>query len=751
MTTTQRRASNVSPLFDAASRALRTGEDIRRVPAPAEVVYPDEYPVVTPKQVLPHPKFLDCVVAWDTETSGLHQDDGARVAIVSVAYSTKEDPDTIHAYAFPFDQGRAADKGFEYNRDKTGKLKIDAKLLDRDKCDNMVSWDRVHVPRGYRVVENRYGRFLQIDTDEWERDVNLGKSEWDDLMRWLVLAGKHVGLTGHNDKYDLHMTKAGTRHYSGVNLEPYVAWDSMVACKVLWPLESVALKNTGARLWGDAEVEEAQELREGLAVQKLLYGLTSDDGPRYDLLPWSITGPYATQDAALSLRLAKLQTTMFADGEGTGTLREYERQHDLLRTLWRMEDRGFGEFNLELADEVATAIERRIHQLESGLPFDPPTAYKAKEYFFDDLGMRPWKGAEEPREIDWYNTKKGDRAKKVIKQGSLSVDVALRMAEQGVPFAAEFAELLRLRTANNMNYRGYYNLCNKEDRRIRTSYKQVFVRSGRMSVERFQAQAIPRRDSVKIAEIPGYGKVPHPRDLFVTPTGRKRCTIDLSQAELRVAAKFSGCKTMIEQVEAGRDIHGEMATQIFGVERGDGCAKDCYCETCARFSHYRYISKRGVFGGIFMVGTKTFRETIWNLGQLWLPWEDAKRTVYGFRELYPEIERAYNDSQNFVMHNGYVELVDGTRSWFGPRDYDNTAWNRRVQGSLALFNAHWLTEVERRTEQWDSLVLSVHDSVTMDLPEDVAEGVVAGIQEWTAAEFERWFEIVGGTDAEWGY
>lgn len=722
---------------------------MQRPPTPGEAVAPDEYPVVRPKDVLPHPRHLACMVAWDTEASGLYVDDGARVAVVSVAYCTKDDPDEIKAYAFPFDQGRAAEKGFEYARDKAGRIKVDNQLLDRDKGPRLVSWDGVHVPRGYRVIENRHGRFLQIDTDIWEADVNLGEQDWHDMMRWLRLAGEYVGLNAHNAKYDLHTTKAGTRQHRGVNLEPYVAWDSMIACRVLWPLEPVALKATATRLWGAEVGEEAQELRDALAVQRKLYALTNDDGPRYDLLPWAIIGPYATQDAALGLRLTKHQTDLFE--EGWASWSQYDRQHDLMRVLWRVEDRGFGPLDHERTLAVAVAIEDRINHLENALPFDPPTDYKAKEYFFDDLGLRPWKGAEQPREIEYYTNKKGSQSKKVIKQGSLSVDVAKRMAEHQVPFAAEFAELMRLRTANRMNYRGYYNLASKEDWRIRTSFKQVFVRSGRMSVERFQAQAIPRRDSVKISELPGFGKVPHPRDLFPAIPGTKRATIDLSQAELRVAFKMSNCKRGLEQIYDGRDIHGEMATQIFAVERGDGHAKDCYCETCAKFSHYRYISKRGVFGGIFMVGTKTFRETIWDLAQLWLSWEEAKKTVYGFRDLYPEIEQEYNWSHNFALQNGYVDLIDGTRSWFGPLDYENTAWNRRVQGSLALFNAHWLTEVERRTEQWNALVLSVHDSVTLDLPEDVAEPVVAGIQEWTAAEFERWFKVPGSTDVDWTY
>ena len=738
----------VISLFSAARVALETGDDVRRAVAADNLVQPTKYPVVRPRDVLPHPRDLDCMAAWDVEASGLFVDDGARVAAVSVAYSTNDDPETIHALAFPFDQGRPEDKGFSMVRDRRGDLKVDLALSDPDKY-SLVGWDGVHVPSGF-VGYYRAGRpTLRVDVDAWTRDVNLGPSDWADLMRWLKLAGEYAGLVAHNSKYDLLLTDAGTRTETGVDLNDYLAWDSMLACRELWPTESIALKATAARLWGSDEAEEAQAVRDALLVNKRLFGLVKDDGPRYDLLPWDVNGPYAAQDARLTLRLAKHQTDLLEEGQGSWT--RIDRDLDLARTLHRIETRGFGPLDVEGAREVATAIEERINQLEAAMPFDPPTAYKAKEYFFDDLGLRPWRGAEEHREIELYTNKAGRQSKRVIKQGSLSVDVAGRMAEQGVPFAAQFAELLRLRTANQMHYRGYVNLAGP-DNRLRTSFKQVFVRSGRMSVERFQAQAIPRRDSVKLASVPTLdGPVPHPRDLFLTPAGRRRATIDLSQAELRVAAQFSECRRMIEQVREGRDLHGEMATQIFGVTREAGHDKECGCATCSDFTHHRYISKRAVFGGIFMIGPKTFRENVWKQAQLWLPWDVCKRTIDGFRSLYPEIESEYVRSQDFVEENGYVELVDGTRSWFGPRDYPNTAWNRRVQGSLALFNAHWLVEVEARTAEWDALVLSVHDSCTLDLPEDVAEQVISDVREWTAAEFERWFGIPGATDVEWGF
>lgn len=673
------------------------------------------------------------MVAWDTETSGLYVDDGARTAVVSIAFTTKDAPAVITGLAFPFDQGRAFDKGYEYARSAKGDLKADSFFKDPVSAD-------VDVPPGFRFVPDprHLGRgWWRVDTEVWERDVNLPHSEWVCLMRWLVRAGRAVGLTAQNGPFDMHMTRVGTRTgWHGPDLDHVYGYDTQYGSAVLDPLYPTGLKPTAARLWGEDEAMEAQAVRDGLIVVKKLYGLRAEDGPRYDLLPWDVVGPYATQDAVLTLRLAKFQTDRFDDGEGN--VSEVERMLDLARTCYRMERRGFGPLDRELTRKVAEAIEARIAQLENAMPFDPPTTYRAKEYFFDDLGLRPWKGAEEPRVIEWVKNAKGETVKKVRKQGSLGIDVAKRMAAQDVPFAAQLAELMRLRTANQMHYRGYLNLAG-EDGMLRTVHRIAYVKTGRMSVERWQAQAVPRRDSIQIDPLPDGRRPPHPRDLFLTPEGRVRCNLDLGQAELRVAAVFSGCRKMIEQVLEGRDIHGETATQIYGVSPDD-----------ERFTHYRYLSKRGVFGGIFMVGPKTLQDTIWKLAQLDVPFAECKQIVYGFRRMYPEIEEAYNEAERFVTANGFMTLVDGSRSWFGPRDYPNTGWNRRVQGSLALFNVHWLVQVESMTEHLEALKLSVHDSVTLDLPVDVAEPICEEIKAWTEVEFERWFKIPGKVDIEIG-
>ena len=101
-------------------------------------------------------------VALDTETSGLHPDDGARVSVVVLGW--RDSSGETVSRALPFDQGI------------------------RDK-----------VP----------GR-----TPELFADPNLGSAEWSELLVWL---GRQR-LVFHNAKFDLHLMRAGTRQFGGRDL-----------------------------------------------------------------------------------------------------------------------------------------------------------------------------------------------------------------------------------------------------------------------------------------------------------------------------------------------------------------------------------------------------------------------------------------------------------------------------------------------------------------------------------------------------
>lgn len=651
---------------------------------------------------LPDPSEILGMVAVDTETTGLYVDDGAYTTVVSVAYRTAQG---IFLHAYPFDVGDPERKGFSVVRYKVGPTK--------------------GLPKG-----DPEGRW------DWDADPNLDRHDWYDLRKWLVATGKACGHVYQNAKFDLHMLRAGAPHgWPGVELEPYARWDTMLASFELFPGESTSLKPTCARIWGEEAVEEAAEQKEALAAVKLRYGLKAADGPRYDLVPWEVLEAYAAADAALTLQLAEHQGALFDEGHADQT--QFERAMGLMRVLYAMERRGFGPYDVERSRRIADAMAARIAQLipviaaEFGVDSDGDEALEgitpamAREHFFERLGLSPWGPGDVPHGSPDPKTGKP-------RAGSCGVAVVRRMAAAGAPGAAEYAEYVELVTARRMFYENYAELAGP-DRRIRTGFRQAYVRSGRMSVERFQAQAMPKHLGITLR-----GKrVPEPRELFEVDPGRVRVNLDLTQAELRIAAKFSGCTSMVEALETGADFHGQTTTKVFGITQED-----------PDWSAKRDIAKRLTFGSIFMVGGRTFRNTLYQLAGIDWPLRDCEAAVSAWRRAYPEFATSYEYWQHVALETKRVELYDGTFSWMlAPTDYPNTAWNRRVQGSLARWvNHEWLPYIEARTREHEALVLTVHDSVVLDLPEDSADEIVADIEAETADLWLKAFGIPGGCD-----
>ena len=212
--------------------------------------------VAVPSLVLPTEYAGD--VAVDTETNGLFADDGARVAIVSVAWwhpSHRDNcpeycysPECVEAYSFPFDQGV---------RDKPGR-----------------------------------GKRFQLDLFQ-DDDINLPEVEWSALLVWL----SDQDLVMANAVFDLEKLRVGTRHWAGIELEDQVVWDTMLGNKELDPQYPTGLKPSTERLFGDTSDEQS--------ALKPYLGPKED--PRFDLVPWDVIEPYATWDAIKTLRLAAQQ------------------------------------------------------------------------------------------------------------------------------------------------------------------------------------------------------------------------------------------------------------------------------------------------------------------------------------------------------------------------------------------------------------------------------------------------------------
>lgn len=93
------------------------------------------------------------------------------------------------------------------------------------------------------------------------------------------------------------------------------------------------------------------------------------------------------------------------------------------------------------------------------------------------------------------------------------------------------------------------------DGRLHAQYFQLSTVSGRFSSRKPNAQQIPKRGEDGLAM----------RRLFKATPGRMIVKADFSGIELRIMAKLSGDKTMIEAFKAGQDLHKLTASKLSGV------------------------------------------------------------------------------------------------------------------------------------------------------------------------------------------
>lgn len=683
-------------------------------------------------------------IALDTETSGLFVDSGARAATVSVAWH-----DSYGHWKDYFDLGDEEVRQWgggivTYRAENCG-------TIDKPNMINVISfaWPFDQGVAGTGKPEDDGQGALWAEAD------NQPQVEWDCLLGFLEEACENHGvkLVFHHAKFDQHIMRAGTRNLQGgIDLERYCGWDTQNVANLLWAYTgTTGLKPTSSRLWGDAETEEAQKIKDYLAAKKLSPG-------RWDLMPWDIIGTYADDDARKTIRLYEHQRELltreatFGTGLFDGWLDGQQgrlnardavaRRMQTSQMLYRMEKRGLP-FDVAGAAHASRELKKRVKKLKTELPFKPATLPMAKHYWFGEGNVKGVEGL-------------GLTPEAVTDKGApqLNANIVRKLVERGVHGADVWRNVQKVSTADSRWYEGYAMLAG-EDHRLRGSVRQNGTRSGRFSIERVQLQAIPH--DYKLSGFQGLDGIPTPRQLIGAgvPEGWQLWELDLANAEARVAAMMAGCKKMLQMIHQGMDLHGETAIELFQKYPEDH-----------DWGKYRSVAKRANFSLIFGVGWEKLQDDIEEQTGVILGEGETRKLVRDWNNLYPEYQRAIKKTASVVearqrqYGRGWVQTANGERRWFVPGEESHKAFNQRVQANLAQFGIDWwlfgdeyieshLTEEELQT---GGLVMLIHDSMVLLLPDGVAETVVSGVQKvGTDLWAERFPGLPGGVDAKpWG-
>lgn len=604
--------------------------------------------------------------------------------------------------------------------------------------------------------------------DEGGHGGALPRREWDYLCDWLRA---RPGIAMMNAPMDVGSMFAGTGNgWPGVDLLDLVCWDIGLVAGILDPGTLVALDKQALRWFGVSDkataleplrkwlmakrrevakprhAENRRRRKEGLPELPVTREELRYQTWAYYLAPWDLVRPYAATDAELTIRLARMQWLRLKEGEGGSKRWDWVAgDHEVMRTLIRMERRGIP-YDWTTSMEIAHQLSAKREELYAALPFGEPNPLNLHDWFY------------EKHKVPVIKMTKGGKLKPP--QPSLDAEVIDALAETDVPGAIELKRYRRANGAIERWYTPFARMTNKADGRLRPRFKQTAVRSGRLSIQRAQLQAIPHNHVLKNDET--LAPYPTPRDLIpASEPGWERWEMDLAQAELRVAAWMAVARNMLAIIQEGRDPHGELAMASFGVKKGDD-----------DWFKYRQVGKRGNFSLIFGISPKRLKDDIKTQTGVIVSLAEATDLRDTFNDMHPEFRRQIKIDSKRILSNrtkdgALIRLCNGRQngvfSYELDRDFDeetnkpigpprgmHKAFNRRVQGSIGEFAKAWMVKADqflmRELAELDpadahGLLLQIHDALMISVPEGEPGALLAkqvrqiGIDLW-----DEWFQ-----------
>ncbi len=249
-----------------------------------------------------------------------------------------------------------------------------------------------------------------------------------------------------------------------------------------------------------------------------------------------------------------------------------------------------------------------------------------------------------------------------------------------------------------------------EHGRIHTTFNQDVAATGRLSSTEPNLQNIPVRTELgrKI------------RDAFVPEKGNVFVNADYSQFELRLAAVLAGDEKMINDFNAGTDIHAKTAAEVYKVPLDNVTKAQRSAAKTVNFGVLYGMSVHGLTAatGMSFTEAKAFI--------------DEYNTVRAKLVAYTKqiVERARSD--------GYVETLYGRRrstpdihssNFMVRQSAERAAANMPIQGTEADLMKKAMVAIDQKIEGLGEQLLQVHDSILVECSRQNADKIAEILQD----------------------
>ena len=328
----------------------------------------------------------------------------------------------------------------------------------------------------------------------------------------------------------------------------------------------------------------------------------------------------------------------------------------------KIDEEQITEAEVRLEEDVEKLTEE-LHEL-AGKEFNPNSPVQVAEILYDDLNL-PIPGER--------STKKE----------------LLEKLERFHPIVGKQIEYRKLSKLLS-TYASKIPTMVDENYRLHTNFNIDGTKTGRLSSSKPNLQNIPKRSE--------RGKVI--KRAFVPSDDKVLIEVDLSQAELRCLAYYSGDENLLDAFIKGEDIHKRTASLMFGVPLDEVT------------DHQRNIGKTLNFATLYGSGPSN----IASLAECSM--DEAKQAIKDWFRAYPSAAKWMRQTSRQGYREGYVETPTGRRRYFthsglSKAEIERRASNTRIQSLASDIMLKSLIEIynQRHKAPGDfSFLLTVHDS-----------------------------------------
>jgi DNA polymerase-1 len=383
----------------------------------------------------------------------------------------------------------------------------------------------------------------------------------------------------------------------------------------------------------------------------------------------------------------------------------YDIDFPLIPILARMEHRGIL-LDTEMLASMSKELSQQIHNIQQqmyklvGEEFNISSPAQLSEVLYTKL------------QLSTIGIKKG---KTGFSTGQSELD-KLRGSHPIIEQIEQYRELTKLLST-------YVDALPKlvdENSRLHTTFRQDVAATGRLSSIEPNLQNIPVR-SEQGRKI---------REAFVPAKGNVFVSADYSQFELRLAAVLAGDKPMINDFNAGTDIHAKTAAEVYKIPLDDVTKDQRRDAKVINFGVLYGMSPHGLAAATGM------------------SFHDAKVFIDEYFKLRAPIRKYIDVTIAQAKDLGYVETYFGRRrptpdamssNFIVRQAAERQAANMPIQGTEADLMKMAMIKVEKKLEGIGEQLLQIHDSILVECPAENANKVAEILKQ----EMEQIYPAIG--------